>query len=127
MEQLHGVPRLRGSVRLNQVSPMRHEDPTARDVAAKELREVVSSTEALLAALGNEGGEAIGELRDRLTVTIADLKKELGSSFIASAREKLHQARDTAASVDSFVQRRPWSAVVLGAGIGVVIGLILKD
>jgi ElaB/YqjD/DUF883 family membrane-anchored ribosome-binding protein len=106
---------------------MRHEDPTARDVAAKELREVVASTEALLAALGNDGGEAIGELRERLTVTIADLKKELGTSFIASAREKFYQARDTATSVDNFVHRRPWSSVVIGAGIGVVIGLILKD
>ena len=106
---------------------MRHENPTAREVAAKELREVVSSTEALLAALGNESGGAIDELRARLTVTIADLKKELGNSFIASAREKFYQARDTVVSVDEFVHQRPWSAVALGAGVGVLIGMILRD
>jgi ElaB/YqjD/DUF883 family membrane-anchored ribosome-binding protein len=106
---------------------MRQEYPTARDVAQKELREVLSSTEALLDALGNEGGEAIDELRQRLTSTITDVKKELGSSFIASARDKIARARDTAASVDEFVQDRPWSAVAIGAGIGVLVGLILKD
>src|SRR5690348_17010874 len=106
---------------------MRHENRTARDVAAKELREVVSSTEALLAALGNQGGEGITELRERLTATIADLKQELGNSFIANAREKLYQARDTAVSVNEFVQYRPWSAVAIGAGIGMLIGLLMRD
>jgi ElaB/YqjD/DUF883 family membrane-anchored ribosome-binding protein len=106
---------------------MRHPNPTARDVAAKELREVVSSTEALLAALNTEEGEALTELRERLTTTIADLKKELGSSFMASTREKLYQARDTAASVNEFVHQHPWSAVVVGAGVGMLIGLMRRD
>jgi ElaB/YqjD/DUF883 family membrane-anchored ribosome-binding protein len=106
---------------------MRNENPSARDVAQKELRDVLSSTEALLAALGDQGGEAISELRDRLTTTIADVKKELGSSFVASAREKIAQARDTVTSVDEFVTGRPWTAVAIGAGIGLLAGLLLKD
>jgi ElaB/YqjD/DUF883 family membrane-anchored ribosome-binding protein len=106
---------------------MRQEYPTARDVAHKELREVLASTEALLAALGNEGGEAIDELRGRLTTTIAGVKKELGTSFFASARETISKARDTVSSVDEFVQERPWSAVAIGVGVGLLVGLILKD
>jgi len=106
---------------------MRQEYPTARDVAYKELREVVASTEALLAALSNEGGEAVGELRDRLKTTIADVKRELGSSFMVSARETIYKARDTAATIDEFVRERPWSAVAVGAGVGLLVGLILSD
>jgi ElaB/YqjD/DUF883 family membrane-anchored ribosome-binding protein len=106
---------------------MRQEFPTARDVAQKELREVLASTEALLAALGDQGGEAIDELRVRLTTTIADVKKELGSSFIASAREKIAKARDTVSSIDDFVQESPWRAVVIGVGVGWLLGLILRD
>ena len=106
---------------------MRQEYPTAKDVAHKELREVLASTEALLAALGNEGGEAVSELRERLKTTIADVKKELGSSFVASARETIYKARDTASTIDEFVRKRPWSAVAIGAGVGLLVGLILSD
>lgn len=106
---------------------MRQEFPTAKDVAQKELREVLASTEALLAALGDQGGEAIDELRVRLTTTIADVKKELGSSFIASARERIAKARDTASAIDDFVHESPWRAVVIGVGVGWLLGLILRD
>ncbi len=70
------------------------------------------------AALGDQGGDAIDELRGRLTNTIADVKKELGSSFVASAREKIAQARDTVTSVNEFVTEKPWTAVAIGAGVG---------
>ena len=106
---------------------MRQESLTTRDVAQKELREVVASTEALLAALGNEGGEAVEELRGRLKATIADVKRELGSSFMANARDTISKARDTASSVDEFVHESPWAAVAIGAGIGLLVGLVLKD
>jgi ElaB/YqjD/DUF883 family membrane-anchored ribosome-binding protein len=106
---------------------MRQEYPTARDVARKELREVLASTEALLEALDEQNSPAITELRERLTTTISDVKSELGSSFFATARETIGKARDTAVSVNDFVQGRPWSALVLAAGIGLLAGLILKD
>jgi ElaB/YqjD/DUF883 family membrane-anchored ribosome-binding protein len=106
---------------------MRQEYPTARDIARNELREVLASTEALLAALDNQSGPQISELRERLTETIADVKRELGSSFFSSAREKIGKARDTAVSVNDFVRERPWSAVLIAAGIGVIAGLILRD
>jgi ElaB/YqjD/DUF883 family membrane-anchored ribosome-binding protein len=106
---------------------MRQEYPAAKDVAQKELREVVASTEALLSALGNEGGEAVEELRVRLKATIADVKRELGSSFMANARETISKARDTASSLDQFVRGSPWAAVVIGAGLGLLVGRILRD
>ncbi|MFL6600589.1 MAG: YqjD family protein [Steroidobacteraceae bacterium] len=106
---------------------MRQEYQSAKDVSQKELREVVASTEALLAAVGDEGGEAVQELRGRLKTTIADVKKELGSSFVANARETITKARDTASSVDDFVHESPWAAVGIGAGIGLLVGMILRD
>ena len=106
---------------------MNQEYPEAREIAAKELREALASTEALLSALGDEGSESVKELRERLATTIADIKKQLGNSFLASARYRYQQARRTAASVNRFTNRHPWSAVVIGAGVGVVIGLLIAD
>jgi ElaB/YqjD/DUF883 family membrane-anchored ribosome-binding protein len=106
---------------------MRQDNPTARDVARKELRDVLASTEALLAALGDQGGDAVNDLRERLTSTIDDVRKELGNSLLDSARDKIERARDTAATVNEFVRERPWSAVAIAAGVGVIVGLIMRD
>ena len=106
---------------------MRNENTQAKDIAQQELREMLASTEALLAALGDQSGEAIDQLRERLTTTISDVKKELGSSFVASAREKIAQARDTVTHVNDFVTEKPWTAVAIAAGIGLLAGLLLKD
>ena len=62
-----------------------------------------------------------------LETTIADVKRELGSSFISNARETISKARDTASSVDEFVHGSPWAAVAIGAGLGLLVGMILKD
>jgi ElaB/YqjD/DUF883 family membrane-anchored ribosome-binding protein len=106
---------------------MNQEYSEAKDVAAKELREALASTEALLSALGDEGDQSVKVLRARLTATIADIKEQLGSSFIASARYRYHQARRTAASVNRFTHRRPWSAVAIGMSVGVLVGLLMAD
>jgi len=88
---------------------------------------MLASTEALLAALGDQTGEGIDELRTRLTTTISDVKRALGTSFVASARERIAQARDTVTQVNDFVVDRPWTAVAIGAGIGLIAGMLLKD
>jgi ElaB/YqjD/DUF883 family membrane-anchored ribosome-binding protein len=106
---------------------MKQESTIVRDIAAKELREVLASTEALLSALDNESGDSVNELRSRLTRTVADVKKELGNSFLSNARERYYQVRDTAASVNRFTRQRPWSAVTIGVGIGVLIGILMGD
>ena len=106
---------------------MKQEYPEAKDIAAKELREALASTEALLSALGDEGSPSVQELRDRLAGTIADIKDQLGNSFLASARYRYHQARRTAASVNRFTHQRPWSAVAIGVSVGVLIGLLMAD
>jgi len=127
MEQPYGASVYKPHHETTRFRAMRQEYPTARDVAYKELREVMASTEALLAALGEQGGESVTELRERLRTTIADVKKELGGSFMASARETIHKARDTAAGIDEFARARPWAAVAIGAGVGLLVGLILRD
>jgi ElaB/YqjD/DUF883 family membrane-anchored ribosome-binding protein len=105
---------------------MNRQDTVVRDIAAKELREVLASTEALLSAIGDEGGESVNELRNRLEKTVADVRRELGKSFFETARERYHQVRDTAVSVNRFTRRYPWLAVAIGTGIGVLIGRIMS-
>jgi ElaB/YqjD/DUF883 family membrane-anchored ribosome-binding protein len=110
----------------NQARIMTNDYASPREVAGRELREVLAATEALLAALGDDSGAAVDELRDRLTLTIAEVRRQLGGSLLSNARDTIVRARDTAVSLDRFVNQRPWTAVAIGTGIGVLIGLILK-
>jgi DUF883 N-terminal domain len=64
---------------------MRTDNPHAKDIAQQELRDMLASTEALLAALGDQSGDAIDDLRARLTSTISDVKRELSNSFVMGA------------------------------------------
>jgi ElaB/YqjD/DUF883 family membrane-anchored ribosome-binding protein len=106
---------------------MKQENTLVRDIAAKELREVLASTEALLSTIGDEGGGSVQELRNRLTRTVSDVRKELGGSFFDTARDRYYQARDTATSINRFAHQRPWLTVAIGAGIGVLIGRLMRD
>ncbi|HEY3785537.1 MAG TPA: DUF883 family protein [Steroidobacteraceae bacterium] len=106
---------------------MINDQVTARELAGKELREVLAATEALLAALGDDSGPGVEELRNRLAVTIADVRRQLSGSLLSNARDTLTKARDTALSLDRFVNERPWTSAVLGCGIGLVLGLLLKS
>jgi len=106
---------------------MKQATTLVRDQAAKELREVLASTEALLSTIGDEGGESVQELRNRLTRTVADVRKELGKSVFDTARDRYYQVRDTATSINRFAHQHPWLTITIGAGIGVLVGRLMRD
>jgi ElaB/YqjD/DUF883 family membrane-anchored ribosome-binding protein len=99
-------------------------DAYHHQVAQKEIRQVVSSSEALLEALGDEGGAAVDELRERLTNTIAALRQHLDRSMLSNIRDTIATIRETAASANDFVRRRPWTAVAIGTVAGLLIGSV---
>ena len=105
---------------------MNRHGTVVRDVAAKELREVLATTEALLSAIGDEGGESVNELRNRLKKTVANVRRELDKSFFETARQGYYRVRGTVVSVHRFTRQYPWLAVAIGAGIGVLIGRVMS-
>jgi len=105
---------------------MNRHETVVRDLTAQQLREVLASTEALLSTIGHEGGESVNELRDRLTKTVADIRRKLDKSFFEAARQTYYQVRGTAVSVNRFTRQYPWLAVAIGTGIGVLIGRVMS-
>ncbi len=92
---------------------------------AEELRNVMRQAQQLIAALGEDRDEALVELRTRLGVALAEGQKRL-----AQFEEHARQFKDTAgeavdaasAAVDAYVQENPWTAVGVGAAIGLILG-----
>lgn len=93
----------------------------ARKELAESLRRVVADAEELLGATSEEAGDAVADLRARL------------SDNLEQARDKLHDteavlranAREVAVSADEYVRENPWSSLGMAAAAGLVLGVLL--
>ena len=85
---------------------------------AEELRNVVRQAEKLITAIGEDREEALTELRERLRVAVAEARQRL-----ADFEENARRLKDNVgAAVDELVQENPWTAVGIGAALGLILG-----
>jgi ElaB/YqjD/DUF883 family membrane-anchored ribosome-binding protein len=85
---------------------------------AEELRNVMRQAEKLVLALGEDREEAIVELRGRMSVALADAQQRL-----EQFEQQVRRLKDTAgAAVDVYVRENPWTAVGVGAALGLILG-----
>lgn len=92
------------------------------DPLIADVRTAMADAEALLKATAQHGGEALDSIRARTSesLRIANLR-------IASAQQAIAlQARDAAKATDLYVHENPWTAIGIGAGVGLVAGLLLR-
>ncbi len=93
----------------------------SRDKLMADLRVVISDAEELLQLTASQAGDKVADLRARMQERIVKAKDEL--SHLQSAA--VDQARDAAKATDHFVHDRPWTAVGIAAGVGLIAGLLM--
>ena len=91
------------------------------DALAEELRTVVSEAEALLGAMGDEGDGALQSLRDRVHDSIDTAKARLAD--LQEQADRVGQRAATAAA--NWIVENPWTAVAIGASVGLIIGMMV--
>ncbi len=96
---------------------------TSENTAAlgEELRSIVDHAEALLEAISDEGDPKLSSLRERVSASIETAREHLDEmqSDAERASEK------AAAAFGRWIEDNPWTAVAIGAGIGLAIGMVL--
>ena len=92
-----------------------------KDKLMADLRTVVTDAEALLKLTANDVSESTAGLRARLQERLAHAKDSM-ITLQASATEKAKAAGHAA---DDYVHDNPWRSIAAGAGIGLVIGLLI--
>ena len=92
-----------------------------REKLMADLRIVVTDAEELLKMTADEVGENAVALRERLKARMAQAKDRL-IDLQAAATEK---AKAVGHAADDYVHEHPWQAVAVGAGIGVIVGLLI--
>jgi ElaB/YqjD/DUF883 family membrane-anchored ribosome-binding protein len=88
-----------------------------------QLNRTVAQAEDLLRALGNESGEAIDAMRARVSSTLRDARARLSSG----AGQARNFANTTLSQADAYVHANPWRAVAIGAGIGVLLAMMMTS
>lgn len=100
---------------------MSQSSAASRDKLMSDLRVVITDAEELLKLTAGQAGDKVAELRTRMQERMAQAKDELGQLQSAA----VDQAREAAKATDHFVHDRPWTAVGVAAGIGLIAGLLI--
>lgn len=88
---------------------------------ADDFRAVVSDAEQLLRAAANQAGEGYAEARQRLETSVRTAREQLD----AVEQQMVDGARRAGRATDGYVRRHPWESIAVGAGIGVLVGLLI--
>jgi ElaB/YqjD/DUF883 family membrane-anchored ribosome-binding protein len=86
-----------------------------------DFKVVIADAEALIRATANQGGEAVVNLRAKAEESLAAAKVKL-----ADAQDALiEKGKIAAQATDDYVHEKPWHAVGIAAGVGLVVGLLI--
>ena len=95
-------------------------DPVWTEMLA-DVRAVVAHAEALLAETTDGAADAAATVRERAAQSVHDAKATLAA---LEARVEA-RARAAAAETNRAVHEHPWTAVGIGAAVGVLVGLLI--
>jgi ElaB/YqjD/DUF883 family membrane-anchored ribosome-binding protein len=87
-----------------------------------ELRNIVDHAEALLAALPGEDDARLESLRARVFDSIGTARERL-AEMDSDADRPTERA---AAAFERWITENPWTAVAIGASVGLAIGVLLS-
>lgn len=88
----------------------------------QDVRNVLSSTEDLLQASGDEGGEKAKELRQRVAANLRQAKQRL----IEAEHVIAGKAKAAAKATDQYVHENPWKSIGIAAGVGLLLGMLIS-
>jgi ElaB/YqjD/DUF883 family membrane-anchored ribosome-binding protein len=98
------------------------ESEVTKEKLMQDLRVVVADAEELLRATAGQAGEKMSAARERIQENLAAAKERL-----AAAQESVVAKTKQAAKVtDEYVHENPWKAVGIGAGVGLIVGMLIS-
>lgn len=87
-----------------------------------DLRVVVADTEELLRATAGQAGEKIAVARERIQENLVAAKARL----VIAEEAVVAKTKQAAKATDAYVHENPWRAVGIGAGVGLIIGMLIS-
>ncbi len=98
------------------------ESEVSKEKLMQDFRVVVTDAEELLRATAGLAGEKVSAARERIQENLASAKVRLSAAEEAVAAKTKQAARAT----DEYVHENPWKAVGIGAGVGLIVGMLIS-
>jgi ElaB/YqjD/DUF883 family membrane-anchored ribosome-binding protein len=92
-----------------------------KDQLIADFNVVVADAEALLKATANQGGEKLAEVRAKAEESLKVAKVRL----LEAQDALIAKTREAARVTDQYVHEKPWNAIGVAAGIGLLIGFLM--
>jgi ElaB/YqjD/DUF883 family membrane-anchored ribosome-binding protein len=92
-----------------------------RDQLARDLRALADDAEALLQHVVRDAGAGYAEARERLQQRLHDVRDQLAGLNAAA----MDSARRAGRAADDYVHENPWTAIGAGAGLGLLLGMLI--
>jgi ElaB/YqjD/DUF883 family membrane-anchored ribosome-binding protein len=92
----------------------------------QDLRVVVADAEELLRATAGQAGEKLSE---KMTTTRERIQENLTAAkarLIAAEEAVVAKTKQAAKATDEYVHENPWKAVGIGAGVGLIVGMLIS-
>ena len=104
----------------NQQSSM--EGDVSKAKLMQDLRVVVADAEELLRATAGQAGDKVSSARERIQDSLFAAKERL----VAAEEVVVAGTRQAARATDDYVHDNPWKSVGIGAGVGLIIGMLIS-
>ena len=93
-----------------------------REKLVSDLTVLIDDAEELLKATASHAGEKAAAVRQRIEQSLRE-----GRSSLAEAEDRLlDEGKEAARAADAYARENPWTAVGIAAGIGLVLGLLIR-
>lgn len=86
-----------------------------------DMRVVISDAEEILRATAGAAGDKMGEMREKIELSLRDAKARLADAEAAI----VDKAKAAANATDDFVHDHPWQAVGVAAAVGLALGVLI--
>ena len=96
------------------------ETQETRDQLVKDFKKVIDDAEELLKATANETGDKIGAVRERAEANLREARRKLQ----VIEKDLINQTKAAAKATDQLVHDKPWRAVAIAAGVGLLFGML---
>lgn len=95
--------------------------PANKEKLVADMRVVISDAEEILRATAGAAGEKVGEMREKIEMSLRDARARLADAEAAI----VDKAKAAANATDDFVHDHPWQAVGVAAVVGLALGVLI--